>query len=68
MTDDLSTATCKYCHATGAIVIEWRDELHAKPLGSFSLAGHQMKVSATEVSWPWAVCTSCGHESRGTQA
>jgi hypothetical protein len=62
---DISTATCKYCGVTGQIRIEWRTELHARPLASFSLAGHQPKVSAKQVSWPWAVCGSCGAESRG---
>jgi hypothetical protein len=44
--------------------VEWR--LEAKPIGTFSLAGQQMKVTATE--WPWLVCDGCGRESRGKLA
>jgi hypothetical protein len=51
---------CKYCGHVG-LKIEWR--LEAKPLGTFSLAGQQMKVSALE--WPWAICPGCKHESKG---
>lgn len=44
--------------------IEHRTTLRVKPLGTWSLAGMQNKVSATEESWAWLVCDSCGIESR----
>jgi hypothetical protein len=53
-------APCRYC-GSGDTWVEWR--LEAKPLGSFSLAGAQMKFSANR--WPYAVCDGCGHVSRG---
>jgi hypothetical protein len=37
--------------------VELRRRLVAKPLGTFSLAGHQLKFSAAE-TWD-ARCTSC---------
>jgi len=57
---DPSAWTCRHCGHVG-VRIEWR--LEAKPLGTFSLAGVQTKVSATE--HPYAVCEGCGHVSRG---
>lgn len=54
-----------------ALVLEMRAEtrLTARPLGSHSLAGAQLKVSAVaaSVSWPWCVCRHCGRESRGKE-
>jgi len=52
---------CKYCGPEFPLRIERR--LEARPIGSFSLAGAQMKLSARE--WPYAVCDGCGRESRG---
>ena len=54
---------CKYCGSS--VRIEFRPELVASGLTSFSLAGAQMKVSATKVEWPWMVCNGCGRESKG---
>lgn len=54
---------CVYCKGFG-IRIETR--LEAKPIGTYSIAGAQDKVVAQE--WPYAVCLSCGHESRGKWA
>lgn len=54
--------SCPQCGFAG-LVIEWR--LTSKPLGSFSLAGSQMKVSATEL--PWIKCPACGVEAEGKQ-
>ena len=51
---------CPACGHHG-LVIEWR--LTAKPIGSFSLAGAQMNVSATER--PWIRCPECGVEAEG---
>jgi len=56
---------CKYCGPEQALRIEMREEFEAKPLGSFSLAGAQIKFSATKREWPYAVCDGCGRESRG---
>ena len=52
--------TCPECEHKG-LRIEWR--LEAKPVGSFSLSGAQMKFSAAKV--PWLVCPGCGVESKG---
>lgn len=65
---DLSDVECKYCGTVGQIKIEYRKKLIPKPLGTYSLSGSQMKISATEVKWPWAVCGACGHESEGKLA
>lgn len=51
---------CAKCGAK-ALRLEWR--LKAKPIGTFSLSGNTMKVSA--IKWPWCVCDSCGAESEG---
>ncbi len=52
---------CPNCQATGTIVIDF--ELRARPIGSFSLAGAQMKVSAEQVAI--AECTACGARTPG---
>lgn len=57
--------TCPAC-GQAALTIEWRVELTARPIGQFSLAGQQMKFSASSIRWPHLVCTSCGVEARGT--
>lgn len=49
------------CGYAGGLWFEWR--LQAKPIGSFSLAGAQMKVSANRE--PWIVCPPCGAEAQG---
>lgn len=48
---------CPMCGHVG-FTVSWK--LVAKPLGTFSLAGHQMKVSAREV--PVVKCDGCGLE------
>lgn len=64
MTDETTThltgATCRYC-GHDRIRIEWR--LVPEPVGTYSLAGVQDKVAATNT--PFAVCEGCGHESQG---
>lgn len=64
------TWTCRHCEVTGAIRVEWRAQLQARKVGTWSLAGQQNKVSAVESDWPWAVCQpehgGCGHESKGS--
>lgn len=53
-------ARCLYCGSFD-VWLEWR--ILAKPIGTFSLAGGQMKFSAA--GWPYAVCGGCGHVSKG---
>lgn len=51
-----ATNACPDCAVTGAL--EVREVLRAKPVGTFSLAGNQMKFSAR---WGWEYrCGSCG--------
>jgi hypothetical protein len=44
---DLSVIACPDCKTVGSLELTTR--LHARPIGSFSLAGQQMKVSAVTV-------------------
>ena len=64
---NLSDVACRYCGVVGKIRIELREKLIAQPLGTYSLSGTTMKVSARSVQWPWAICGGCGHESEGKQ-
>lgn len=57
---DVSEVPCPAC-GQQTLVIEMR--LEAKPHGTYSLAGQQMKIAATE--WPWIKCTNCQIEARG---
>ena len=52
--------TCPGCGHEG-LRIEWR--LAARPVGSYSLSGAQMKVSATRK--PVLICDGCGAEAEG---
>ena len=61
----LEEVTCPGCGEIGDMEIEWRDTLVARPLGTFSLAGQQLKVSADWARWPWLVCLSCGFAVKG---
>lgn len=56
---------CKHCGPDFPLRIEMREGLEAKPIGTFSLAGAQMKFSAVKREWPYAVCDNCKRESRG---
>lgn len=56
----LSGTICRYC-GHDRIRVEWR--FMAAPWGTYSLAGVQTKIAATQV--PFAVCEGCGHESQG---
>ena len=51
------------CPACGAVALRVEQRLEAKPIGTWSLAGSQMKVFAGY--WPWLVCGACGVEARG---
>lgn len=57
----MSQIWCKFCGPEHTLRVEIR--LEPAPIGSFSLAGAQTKVAATQ--WPYAVCESCGRSSRG---
>lgn len=50
------TSQCPRCHA-GPGTLQIRSTLQARPIGEFSLAGAQMKVSAVEV--PVLTCSAC---------
>lgn len=56
---------CKHCGPEYPLRIEWREEIEAKKVGEFSLAGVQMKFSGVRRQWPYAVCDNCGRSSRG---
>lgn len=51
------------CAECGQMALRLVWKLEAKPVGSYSLAGAQMKFSANE--HPWCVCDSCGAECKG---
>ena len=65
MTDDISKTPCPQCGAV-ELRIEWQDGLRAKPLGSFSLSGQQMKVSAIRTRVPVLLCGGCDLRVVGT--
>jgi hypothetical protein len=52
----LTTVSCPQCEAVGTLSVEWK--LVARPIGSHSLAGAQVKVSAQDT--PHLVCSECG--------
>ena len=56
---DLEKTPCPVC---GALALRIEERLTAKPIGTYSLAGAQMKVS---VLVPWLVCGSCGAAAEG---
>lgn len=66
---EAALVTCRYCETTGAARTEWRTRLVARPFGTWSLSGQQIKSSATVAWWPWMVCRidlgGCGHASEG---
>ena len=51
---------CVYCGG-GPIYLHYVFE--AKKLGTYSVAGSQLKVTGS--FWPYATCEGCGHRSRG---
>lgn len=53
-------ALCRHC---GSLDTWIEERFEPQPLGTYSLAGAQMKFAATP--WPYAVCDDCGHTSRG---
>jgi hypothetical protein len=63
LTAQMAGIKCRHCEG-GPIEIQNRFEV--KNVGDYSLAGVQMKFSGGY--WPWAICTNCGHESRGEVA
>ena len=59
--NELEAATCTRCGTQGGLKVEYR--LEARPTGSFSLSGNQMKFSAVE--WPWLICMNCNATCKG---
>lgn len=55
------SGTCPWCGQTGGMTLD--RVLKARPIGDFSLAGAQMKVSAVE-RYELA-CTVCGRSQLG---
>lgn len=60
----LEGVPCKRC-GKRTLHIELRPNVTAKDIGSFSIAGQQVKFCANVDPWPWAVCGNCGAESKG---
>lgn len=58
---------CTNCGAA-SLRLEVREQLVSKPIGTFSLAGMQMKTSAFTQPTYWCVCDSCESESMGKPA
>lgn len=46
------------CPVCGKKMLRIEMRLRARPIGSYSLSGRQMKASAVE--WPYLVCDGCG--------
>ena len=59
-TETLKSVSCPTCGRIGTLRLG--STLVAKPIGSFSLAGAQMKVSATEM--PQLTCSADGCDFR----
>lgn len=55
--DDIACTKC------GSRLLRIEIRLEAKPIGTWSLSGNQMKTVAEE--WPYMVCDGCGSECRG---
>lgn len=62
---DVVPAPCPECG--GTLRVQLRDTIIPKPVGTFSLSGQGMKVSATVESWPWAVCDSGDFEKAASR-
>lgn len=60
---NVADTPCPGC-GNKTLAIEMR--LTASPVGTFSLAGVGMKVTAA--TKPWLVCTNCGIEAEGKSA
>jgi len=56
--DKVEETPCLKC-GKKTLIIEMR--LTTKPMGTYSIAGVQPKVMASE--WPWLKCINCGIES-----
>jgi hypothetical protein len=63
--DWLETIPCDLCGKT-----EWElvflPQWVAKPFGTFSLSGSQMKMTMVETPWPYLVC-ECGRVCKGKE-
>lgn len=60
----LAGVACVYC-GVADLRVELRPRITARPLGTWSLAGAQLKTSAVQTMWPHGVCGNCGHVSEG---
>ena len=60
---DLPDASKTPCPACGELTLVIEERFEAKPIGTWSLAGVQNKMTGT--MWPWIRCTNCGVEARG---
>jgi len=72
MTTPVNTGTARPnvadtpCPACGEKTLTIEMRLTAAPVGTFSLAGVGMKVTAA--TKPWLICTNCGIEAEGKAA
>lgn len=62
--DSIENLPCDQCGKRELELI-FLEEMIAKPMGTFSLSGVQMKVSANLLKWPYLVC-ECGRVCRGS--
>lgn len=58
---ELAATPCPQCEAVGTLSMQWK--LVARPLGSHSLAGAQVKLSARET--PYIECSECRFSKAG---
>lgn len=58
---ELAGKSCPQCEAVGTLSVQWK--LVARPLGSHSLAGAQVKLSARET--PHLECSACEFSEAG---
>lgn len=57
---DVSDTPCPAC---GQTTLSIEERFEPKPVGTWSLAGAQMKL--TGKMWPYVRCSNCGVEARG---
>jgi hypothetical protein len=58
---------CKHCGPDFPLRIEMREELEAKPIGTFSLAGVTPKFSAIKREWPMPYTTTASARVAATR-
>ena len=62
----LAVLPCPDCGTVGSVRLDTRMRFRALPIGTWSLAGQQLKTSAVEERVPVLVCTVCGFEKSPT--